>query len=260
MPPSPAVPPAPAPAPAAEPGPPAAKPPLKKRLGRVAACLFIGGYLTTMASGVVCHALGFGEGSHPLMYYIVWDMFCGWSAQSYRTHVLAEGVSGAWYDAGVGPWEDERPFHPYGRLSRVHYNTEGVHAPRTGFNVLRHTSHEPIVRIAVVEECWAKKFNMPEPYWSARWKVPKDPASYYAVRYVLDAEGQLVAQNPGWAAEVTRRSVQNRDKIRRFASRGAPPTARRATRQAVFDSDSFSFNSDPAGSFRSGPVFADLSN
>ena len=181
--------------------------------------MVIAGYLGVMSAGVAAHALGFGLGSHPLMYYIVWDMFCGWSAQSYRTHVIAEGESGTWYDAGVGPWDARRPFRPYGDLKRIHYDVEATHAARLGLNVLRHTAHEPIVRIAVVEECWAKKFNMPEPYWSARWNVPKDPASYYAVRHTLTADGQLIATKPSWAAEVARQGLQRNERIRRLASR-----------------------------------------
>ena len=222
--PPPAVPPA-APHPAAAASTPL---PLKTRLGRWAACLFIGGYLGTLGAGVAAHALGYGQGAHPLMYYIVWDMFCGWSAQSYRTHVLAEGESGTWYDAGSGPWDDARPFRPYGDLKRIHYDIDATHAARIGLNVLRHTAHEPIVRVAVVEEVWAKKYNLPEPYWSARWNVPKDPASYYAVRHVLTPEGQLLGSQPGWAAEVVRRHVQDRRKIRRLAVRPGPTVAQTA--------------------------------
>ena len=234
-----AVPPAPV-SPDPVPGPPApagsvnVEGSLKSRLTRWAAGLFIGGYLSVLAVGVASHAVGYGQGSHPIMYYVVWDMFCGWSAQSYRTHVLAEGESGTWYDVGTGPWDDGRPFRPYGELKRVHYDVDATHAASLGMNVLRHTAHEPIMRIAVVEECWAKKYNMPEPYWSARWNVPKDPASYFAVRHTLTADGQLLGSKPGWAAEVTRRSVQSSEKIRRIASRPGRLTS--PVRQASYES------------------------
>ncbi|NNJ26318.1 hypothetical protein [Alienimonas chondri] len=199
-----------------------AKPTLKTRLTRWAAGLFIGGYLSMLSVGVGSHAMGYGESAHPLMYYIVWDMFCGWSAQSHRTHVLAEGESGTWYEAGIGPWHDDRPFQPYGDLDRIHYDMDATHSPRMALNVLRHTSHEPITRIAIVEEVWAKKYNLPEPYWSARWNVPKMPTSYYAVRHVLTADGQLLNSGPAWSAEVARRHVQDREKIRRLATRTVP--------------------------------------
>ncbi|QDT16103.1 hypothetical protein [Alienimonas californiensis] len=198
---------------------------LKTRLSRWAASLFIGGYLSVLAAGVASHALEFHQGSHPLMYYIVWDMFCGWSAHSYRNHVIAEGESGTWYEVGTGPWEEARPFRPYGDLKRIHYDVNATHGARTALNVLRHTAHEPIVRIALVEEVWAKKFNLPEPHWSERWNVPKDPASYYAVRHVLSPNGQLLGSRPSWASEVVQRNVQDRAKIRRFSPRSAPMLA-----------------------------------
>ena len=203
------------------------------RAGKWAAGLFIGGYVGLLGVGVASHAMGFGTGAHPLMYYIVWDMFCGWSAQSYRTHVLAEGESGTWYDAGVGPWDEARPFRPYGDLPRLDYDIDGAHAARLGLNVLRHSAHEPIQRLVVIEEVWPKKYNLPEPHWSARWNVPKDPASYYAVRHVLTAEGRLLASGPAWATEVTRQSLHGNPKVRRLAARRRPlmadaaPTARR---------------------------------
>ena len=167
-----------------------------RRLKVAAVCGFIGCYLAAMAGGVVSHAVGYGQNAHPLMYYFVWDMFCGWSAQSTRTHVLAEGESGQWYDAGVGPWDS---FRPYGELPRVHYDMQGVHAPRLAANVLRHTSHEPIRRLVVVEECWPKKFNLPAEVYARRFGAEKDPVSYFNVRHVVSADGRLVASRPAWA-------------------------------------------------------------
>ena len=166
-----------------------------RRFKIAAASLFIGGYLLTMGGGVAAHALGFGEASHPLMYYVVWDMFCGWSAHSTRTHVLAEGASGTWYDASTGPWDG---FRPYGELPRVHYDTNGVHAPRLALNVLRQTDHEPIRRLVVVEECWPKKFNLPADLWDRRYGVAKDPRSYFAVRHVISGDGRLAVSKPAW--------------------------------------------------------------
>ena len=173
-----------------------------RRLKVAAASTFIGGYLLVLGGGVASHALGVGQNAHPLMYFVVWDMFCGWSAQSTRTHVLAEGVSGAWYDAGTGPWE---AFTPYGDLPRIHYDTQGVHAPRLALNVLRHTEHEPIDRLVVVEESWPKKFNLPEDLWRRRFGAEKEPVSYFAVRHVISGDGRLAASNPNWADAETAR-------------------------------------------------------
>ena len=173
-----------------------------------------------MTVGVASHAVGYGEGAHPTMYWVVWDMFCGWTAYSTRTHILAEGVSGQWYDAGRGDWPK---FHPYGHLERVDYDLRGVHAPRIGLNVLRHTEHEPIARLVVVEECFPKKFNLPEPHWSARWGagVKKDPTSYYAVRHVLTPRGRLLGTAPGWINVETNRTLLDNPKVRRLSSRPA---------------------------------------
>ena len=172
------------------------------RLKVAAASVFIGGYLLVMGGGVVSHALGLGQNAHPLMYYVVWDMFCGWSAQSARTHVLAEGESGAWYDASTGPWDG---FRPYGDLPRVHYDTGGVHAPRLALNVLRQTDHEPIRRLVVVEETWPKKFNLPAEVWDRRFGTEKKPVSYFAVRHVVTPDGRVAFSRPAWRdAEVGR--------------------------------------------------------
>src|SRR5690606_4665176 len=128
-------------------------------------------------------------GVHPMMYYVVWDMFCGWAAHECRYHVIAEGVSGRHYEVVPGPWGELRPF---GDLGRHQYDADAVHAGRIAMNVLRHTDHEDITRILVVEENWPKKFNMPDAQWQARWDVPKDPKSYYTLRHVITAEGVLL--------------------------------------------------------------------
>ena len=185
---------------------------LPARFGRWAAGLFVGCYLTAMAGGVASHAVGFGQHCHPLMYYFVWDMFCGWSAQSTRTHVLAEGVSGRWYDASEGPWE---PFHPYGNLPRINYDIQATHSARIGLNVLRHTAHEPIARVVVVEECWPKKYNLPADLYESRFLTEKRPRSYFAVRHILTGDGRLVGSRQGWAAAETGRTLLANPKLLR---------------------------------------------
>ena len=198
-----------------------------------AAGVFIAGYLGSLGLGVASHALRYGEGAHPLMYYVVWDMFCGWTPHSYRTHVLAEGESGTWYDASTGPWDD---FKPYGHLPRICYDVEGTHAARIGLNVLRHSAHEPIARLVVVEECWPKKFNLPQDRWEARFHGPKDPVSYFAVRHVVSADGVLLGSRPSWFAETVRRDLHGGEKVRRLAHRSAPlfaATARAPDRASV---------------------------
>jgi hypothetical protein len=116
-------------------------------------------------------------------------MFCGWSGQECRIHVIAEGVSGRYYQVVPGPWGSLKPF---GDLDRQHYDAEGVFGTRMAMNVLRHTSHEDMTRLFVVEENWPKKYNMPDDQWAARWDEPKDPKRYFTPRHVLTPQGVLL--------------------------------------------------------------------
>ncbi len=150
---------------------------------------FIAAYLATLGMGLFCHTFNWNSGVHPMMYYVVWDMFCGWAAHECRYHVLAEGVSGQFYEVVPGPWGELRP---HGDLGRHDYDPDAVHAGRIAMNVLRHSSHEDITRLLVVEENWPKKFNMPDDQWAARWDEPKDPKRYYTLRHVITADGVLL--------------------------------------------------------------------
>ena len=184
--------------------------PLTVKLRRWAAGGFIAVYLGALGLGNVSHALHFKDTSHWGMYFFVWDMFCGWSSYSLRLHAVAEGESGRYYDLSNGPWGSVTP---YGSLERLHYDTNAVHTGRHAFNVLRHTSHEPITRILLVEECWAKKFNLPAADWEERFEVPKDPRSYYATRLVLDGRGRPLARGTAWAASQLRHTLLENPRV-----------------------------------------------
>ena len=58
---------------------------------RWAVSLVIVSYLGSLGYGIVCHTLNFNTASHPGMYFVVWDMFCGWSAYANRLHIVGEG-------------------------------------------------------------------------------------------------------------------------------------------------------------------------
>jgi hypothetical protein len=160
---------------------------------------FIGAYLCLLSWGVFSHAVSFMSGSHPAMYFVVWDMFCGWSAYSSRYHVLAEGESGQWYEVAPAPWGE---FVPYGKLGRHHYDSFCAHLERTALNTLEHTAHEPITRVFIVEESWAKKYNMPDHIWQARHEErkprPEEITRYYRVRRVLAGDGTPQHSFTGW--------------------------------------------------------------
>ena len=152
-------------------------------------------YLGALSWGLCAHMLRVGTGAHPVMYFLVWDMFCGWSAWAGKSHVVGQGESGRYYELAPAPWGD---LHPFGSLDRHDYDPNAIFSARMAVNCLRHTQHEPIVRIFVVEECWPKKFNLPDELWALRHSRPKDIHKYYRVRHVLTGEGQLVQTYTDW--------------------------------------------------------------
>jgi len=145
-------------------------------------------YIGILTFGNACHLLQFATASHPLMYMIVWDMFCGWSALDSRIHIIAEGESEKYYDLTHAPWGE---IHAFGYIGRENYDAFNSHTPMLGLNVLRHTQHEPIARLFVVEECWPKKYNLPDPVWNMRYDNPKDDHRYYRLRVVLLPDGTV---------------------------------------------------------------------
>lgn len=180
---------------------------------------FIAAYLTALAWGIVSHALKWGSLSHPVMYYLVWDMFCGWQAYESRYHVVAEGASGQFYELAPGPWG---AFSPYGDLPRNHYDAFGHATNRMALNTLAHTDHEPISRILVVEECWSKKYNLPDHLWQLRMDEPKEPYSYFWTRTILSGEGQILQQQPDFANYMYGVALVNNPRLMADAKRGRP--------------------------------------
>lgn len=176
---------------ATDPGPHSAR----RRLRTVAACGFMAAYFGALGVGLVAHTFSVGQNVHPLMYWVVWDMFCGWAAHESRVHVVAEGVSGTCYRVTPAPWGG---LHPHGDIGREHYDPTGAHCARIALNVLAHTRHEPVTRLFVVEEAWPKKFNMPDAQWAARSDEPKDPRRYYHVRHVVTPEGAILQSHDSW--------------------------------------------------------------
>lgn len=176
----------------------------------------IAAYLSVMFYGLAAHALNYKPNSHPSMYYIVWDMFCGWSAFSSRTHVIGQGESGRYYQLSPPPWGE---FRPFGDLGRQHYDPFMNHTPAIAINTLRHTQHEPIQQMYVVEETWAKKFNLPDKLWQQRYPEPKQPYSYFHLRQVLRGDGTEIRRNDSWFAWQTRQSVNDNPRLQAAARR-----------------------------------------
>lgn len=191
--------------------------------------LTIASYLGVLALGIGAHTISYGTGASPLMYYVIWDMFCGWSAHEYRYHVFAEGVSGEYYDITHGAWGDVNHF---GEPSRINFDALGNGIPRVAMNNLRHTDHEPIHRIYVVEEAWPKSYNLDR----SRWLNPDEPekTSYSLVRMTLDADGQVVASAPPFLTHLNNVAVSDNPRLKSDFRRGQPfyavsPTFRTAS-------------------------------
>ena len=159
---------------------------------RSLAVAFIAGYITLLAFGNACHLLRYRTGCHPLMYMIVWDMFCGWSAYDSRVHIIAEGESENFYNLSTPPWGE---IHAFGYVGRENYDSFNTHSGTIALNVLKHTSHEPIRRVMVFEEAFPKKLNLPDHVWNLRYDVPKDPHQYFRLRLEMLPDGTILRKN-----------------------------------------------------------------
>ena len=159
--------------------------------------LFIATYLTALTTGLVCHALSVGTGSHPIMYFLVWDMYCGWGAYDSSYKAIAEGVSGTYYDLEPAPWGT---FKPFNTRDRYQYSTSTEWMARTAAHTVALTEHEPIARMFIVEENWAKQFNLPDYVWKSRYNIPKQPYRYTKVRVEMDGTGTTVNSYPTWVS------------------------------------------------------------
>jgi len=152
-------------------------------------------YLMTLGFGIFSHALGYKSSDHVGMYYIIWDMYCGWSGYEMRQHVVAEGVSGQLYELTPVPWGE---FVPFGSAERHNYDGMASFTGPMAKHVLAHTEHEEIVQIRLIEEAWSKKYNLPDSLYEARYEEPKQKRSYYRTRLVLTPDGEIVNRYLDW--------------------------------------------------------------
>lgn len=181
--------------------------------------LTIAAFLGALTWGAFCHVFQYEPHSHPLKYYIVWDMFSGWGAYSARLQVIGEGESGAFYQVAPAPWG---AIQPYGNVDRRHYDPHCLLAPRLIKNILDHTRHEPLRRIYLVDETWAKKFNIPDHLWEQRYVEAKDPQHYFHVRGLLDGDAEFLELNPTWLDEQYARVIWSDERLLSEAQRSRP--------------------------------------
>jgi len=55
-----------------------------------------------------------------------------------------------------------------------------------------------MVRLFVIEESWAKKYNLPDAVWKTRYDGSKDKLSYYRVRSVTLPNSQETERYDSW--------------------------------------------------------------
>ena len=186
-----------------------------RRIGRY---LTIACYLGVLVFGLARHTLLHRSHDHIGMYFVVWDMYCGWTAWETRNHILAQGESGQWYDAAP-PWGD---FVPFGSASRRDYDLFTLHTRRMAANTLRQTEHEPIQRVVIIEEAWPKRFNLPDDVWARRTPDPKEKHSYYHVIATCTPEGELEARNANWTSILGHNALVNNPRLRNEMLRAQP--------------------------------------
>ena len=196
---------------------------------RVAISLFIVGYLGALTFGLFCHALNFKTGDHPVMYFLVWDMYCGWSGYETRQHVIGEGESGTYYDLTDTPWGS---ITPYGGHPRQTHDYAGTFVMGMAQNALRQTQHESIIRLFHIDEAWPRKYNLPDDLWEQRYSEPKEWQPYYQVRQVATPGGQILERKPAWLTLAHQSCIIDNPRLRRDMSKGrqyyavSPSTAR----------------------------------
>lgn len=180
-------------------------------------CGFISAYIGFLSWGVVAHALKVGICGNTISYFAVWDMFCGWSAWDQRTHVIAEGASGKFYDVKE-PWGQ---FQPFGSVGRIHYDHTNHMLSRHVDNILRHTSHEDIDRVYVVQEVWPKQYNLPAELYSRYFERDKDKRPYFHLRAVCSDNGTPIQAFPSWFAQQELNSLYDNPRLRQQSRRAS---------------------------------------
>lgn len=189
---------------------------MKKWLSATFICVYLG----ALTFGFLSHTFNVGVASHPAMYFIVWDMFCGWSAHSSELQVIAEGESGDFYRLTPEPWGD---FVPFGTRPRQDYDVRNMVGGKMGANILRHTSHEDMLRILVVEKAWPKKFNLPDNIWAQTYAEPKDVYFYYRVRAEVTPDGTTMGVRNAWLDSQIARVMTENPRLRNDSRKGNSP-------------------------------------
>jgi hypothetical protein len=176
-------------------------------------------YLAAVTFGFLCVASQVRFFSVP-MYFLTFDMYAGWSGYDAKMQVIGEGESGRFYRLSPGPWGE---FDPYSsRLSRQCYDQMFEYGNILMRPALKHTQHEPILRVFVVEQEYPKKFNLPDSFYEAYYQKPKPQRIYSHTRMVLAPTGEMLTQQPCWLRYQDNLSVVDNPRLFNNASRDRP--------------------------------------
>lgn len=178
---------------------------------KVGLSAFIAAYIGYLSWGVAAHALQVGLCGNTLSYFVVWDMFCGWTAWDSRTHIIAQDSNGQFLDVRE-PWGE---FHPFGHVARIHYDNTNHLLPKHIEHVLDRSIHDRIDRVYVVEEVWPKQYNLPPRLFQEYFNRPNDKLSYFHVRGVFSEDGVAMSLNPDWHTRQRLNAVYNNPRLQR---------------------------------------------
>tara|TARA_R110002072_G_scaffold302710_2_gene487582 strand:+ start:76581 stop:76910 length:330 start_codon:yes stop_codon:yes gene_type:complete len=96
---------------------------------------------------------------------------------------------------------------------------------RQAQNSLARTSHEPILRILVVEESWAKKYNLPDHLVGKLTPTPTDKQSYIHIRDIFPPDGTSVEYRGAWLARQARAALLDNPRLERLTMPQFPVVA-----------------------------------
>jgi hypothetical protein len=87
------------------------------------------------------------------------------------------------------------------------------HVGGIAMNTLRHTDHEPITRYYIVEQMWAKKYDLSDWVWNNCYDEPKDRQRYCHLRGEFNGSGMLLRRCPSWLDSQAQQIMTDNPKI-----------------------------------------------
>ncbi len=189
------------------------------RMRRWMICSFIAAYVSALGFGIACQTVRMGTAMHPAMYFIVWDMYCGWTAYNHGYRAVAEGVSGTFYDLNPPPWGAFRPFNTLDRFQSISHPSNQARMTRL---IARNTKHEPFARMFVIEEAWAKQFDLPEYIWKAHNAIARVPYRYTKVVVEQSGDGEITQSSTPWLDSQTQNMLSDNPRLKQEIQNSRP--------------------------------------